>query len=215
MSEIGIICPTRRGSDEVARMVKSMAATSTKAHALIYLDDDGPESEPAYREKMPNDLISITRGPRVGSVASANMLANDRRFQIYGMVPDDAEFKTPGWDDYLIETMNSLPNKIGVVAAHHNCGPFVNFPFVSRKWLDTVGWYFYPNNYHFCCDSILQMLGEATKIVYAPEEKFSMWHHGRSTFNIHDYPNDANGFLVFCVQERQPILDKIRGAMNA
>lgn len=220
MSEIGVLCPTRRAPAVFARMARSLMATSTRARILAYVDDDQRE---IYESALPKEFplgmppeISITFGPQIGPVASCNHLVANAipGIRIFGMVPDDAEFRTKKWDEWLVSQIDQMPNRLGVVSAAHNYGSYVNFPWVSQEWINLVGWYFYPKSFHFCCDTILELLGEATKIVYATSDEFQMFHEGLATLNPEHYGDATNTFLAWVVTERRDLVQKIRQAMQ-
>jgi hypothetical protein len=199
-------------------MVRTMIKTSTRARALGYVDDDQRELYEAglkieFPQGVPPEIL-MTYGPRIGPVASCNaMVGKLPGMRIYGMVPDDAEFRTKGWDEWLVGAIDSLPKRLGVVSAAHNYGSYVNFPWVSAEWINLLGWYFYPKNFHFCCDTILELLGEATRIIYAQPDEFLMFHQGQATINPEAYADATNTFLHWVVNERRQLLEKIRGAM--
>lgn len=221
MSEIAVLCPTRRGPGHLAGMVKTMIATSTRARVYAYVDDD---QRTMYQDGIPQQFggetpgeLIIHSGPRIGPVAACNELVAKALpgTRIFGMVPDDAEFRTKGWDDWLVRTIDSFPGRLGVASAAHNYGGYVNFPWVSADWIQVVGWYFYPKNFHFCCDTILELLGDATNIVHAKPEEFQMFHHGLQTLNPNAYPDAANAFLHWTVVERRDLIMKIKAAIDA
>jgi len=201
---------TRERPAELQRLAESLLATSTKAALIVWCDEDQIVS---YAEGVKwGPRVVMHGGTRIGPVAAANSLCHLYRdpIRIYGMVPDDAIFKTPGWDDYIIKTFEAMPRRIGVIAAAHNGGEYVNFPWVSREWIESVGWLYYPHNFHHCCDSILEILGECTNMVYAKPEEFSMHHELVTTFNREKFVADCYNFLAWAVGERRTLVKRIR-----
>lgn len=208
---VAVVCPSRNRPEALERMIQSVFDTSNQASVLVYIDAD---QESIYRPLLERPHVHAIYGTQIGPVHAANKLIDVHRghCHIYGMVPDDSQFSTPGWDDYLIDRFGKFPKEIGVIAAAHNGGDYVNFPWVSRNWIETVGWYYYPKNFHHCCDSILEMLGEATEIEYASPQEFAMNHDLQHTFNRDKYAPDLEGFLNFCVGERREIVRRLREA---
>jgi hypothetical protein len=210
---IGVIVPSRERVEDLRGVYASMIETSTEAVMLLYIDND---QEAAYAEFKDLPRCHMLVGNRVGPVSSANTLCDRFRgsVRIYGMVPDDAQFLTRGWDRYLTETFEAMPGRVGVISAAHNGGSYVNFPWVSREWVETVGWYFYPHNFHHCCDTILEVLGEATRIEYARPDQFEMHHDLKHTMNRDQFDGDLMGCLNWLVGERRELVRRIRAAIE-
>jgi len=217
-----IICPSRGRPGYLAKMVQSFVATSTVAHLVVRLDDD--QKEMYARVQIP-ERVFFEFGPKIGPGASINgsaymnmRLAKERNdltlrpYDAFCAAPDDAEFMTPGWDTYALEVLQSFPKRIGVVSAAHDQGAFLNYPCVSREWIEILGWYAHPTIYHFCWDTMHELLGDATNIVYAPRDKWLMKHQGLPQ-NLERYGADTSAFLTWCVTERPQEVQKLRKAM--
>lgn len=227
--------PSRERIDDLCKAIQSMIDTSTEATAIVYCDIDQENHYWPALQAIGASLDHFDRGkavrrvqgespriichvaPQQGPIASSNHIYSYYRegYTVFGMIPDDSEFKTPGWDRYLLDNMDGFRNRIGVVAAAHNGGDYVNFPWVSREWIDTVGWYFLPTNFHHCADSAIEILGEcAGAILYAPPDKFTMHHQLRHTFNRDKFEVDAQGFLFWCVGDRRAVVSRIKDAIG-
>jgi len=209
-----IVCATRDRPGDFLRLARSFHDTSIHAHLMAYVDDD---QSAAYQALELPPRVRLHVGKRVGPIQAINWIVHSYRsgYRIYGVAPDDATFLTPGWDDWLRDTIDGLPGRLGIVAAAHDCGEYVNFACVSREWVEVCGWYAYPHAYHFIWDTVLEMLGEATRIVYAPASKFMMHHDQKPTINTEDhYTGDAHSFLMWCVGERRALVHKIREAIE-
>lgn len=213
--EIALVCPTRDRVQPAIEFARSVRETSTYATVLFYIDDDQREMYRPLVEAEPECVFHY--GPRIGPVAADNLLVDAYRdFKVYGTGDDDARFVTPSWDAYLLEQIAAFPNRIGVVSANHWVDPtFLNFGYVSREWIDAVGWLAYPPARHRIWDSVLQMLGEATNLVYAPRDKFRVEHRMDKPQDLMTFAHDCEAFLWFCVQYKNPIIDKLRQAMGA
>src|SRR5262249_37332382 len=152
-------------------------------------------------EREANPRVRVIFGPRIGPVGVSNTIPHlyrDPR-RIYGMIPDDSLFLSAQWDRYLIDAFEHMKGRIGVVSAAHSGGDYVNYPWVSREWIEVVGWYYYAPNFHHCGDSILEILGECTgTMVYAPAAKFFMHHDLLHEFNRDKMNDDAFNFLIWC-----------------
>lgn len=218
-----IICPSRGRPEHLERLIESFVDTSSVAHLVVRLDDD---QKGLYAGIRIPERVSLEYGPKIGPGASiqgsayGNMrLAKERNdfslrpYEAFCAAPDDATFVTPGWDLYALETLQSFPGRIGVVSAAHDQGAFLNYPCVSREWINTLGWYAHPTIYHFCWDTMHELLGDATQIVYAPRDKWLMCHQGLPQ-NLERYAGDTSAFLTWCVTERPEAVARLRAAIR-
>jgi len=205
-------------------MVASFVKTSTVAHLVVRLDDD---QKVLYDSLKVPERVWFEYGPKIGPGASINGSAylsmrlsaernsmTQRPYEAFCAAPDDAEFVTPGWDTYALDTLEGFPGRIGVVSAAHDQGAFLNYPCVSREWINTLGWYAHPTIYHFCWDTMHELLGDATNIVYAPRDKWLMKHQGLAQ-NMANYQADTAAFLTWCVTERPVAVQRLRAAIAA
>lgn len=207
-----VVCPTRDRPESFLRTAESHATTSKNSHLFAYVDED---QRRLYEALSLPERTHLVIGPRIGMVTAVNvMVQQNRSFDAFGYVTDDARFTAPGWDDYLAECIGGFRNGIGVVSAHHQHGIWLNFPFVSRQWIDVVGWLAYPPQQHYCWDTLLELLGEATAIVYAPQDRFAIDHDAiTSGATVAHLGSDAASFLQWCITSRRELVMKLRAAM--
>ncbi len=136
-------------------------------------------------------------------------------YDIYGVCPDDCAFTTPGWDVYVQRTIDNFPGQIGVVSPKHNYGPYVNFPFVSKKWIQTLGFFAVPTMYHFCWDTALELLGEQTRLVTSTPQEMFMSNQAIPAFNYDThFRQDCEMFLWWVVQSRNAQAEKLKALMG-
>jgi hypothetical protein len=228
-TSICVMCPTRDEPESLQKIYATMLKTSTDAKMVAFVDSDqrdlyrsglavpftlARETKPGTNEltfENPGERLIVHIGARHGPVASCNTIVRVYGFKAYGMVPDDCAFLTPGWDRFLMEEIQKFPKHIAIIAAAHNGGEYLNFGWVSRRWIDTVGWYFAPSQFHHCADSVLEILGECSNsISYATHEQFAMHHELRHAFNRDRYLEDCQSFLVWCVGERRALVKRLR-----
>lgn len=217
MLRIACACPSRDRPDDLVVMVESMIATSESATALVYIDDDQLhlymhhcDWEGKYGKR-----VKFSVGKQIGPAKSCEwLISTHKEYDVYGLMTDDAIFLTPGWDRYLSDRFEEFPGRIGVVSPDHEHGPWVNFPYVSRQWLDIVGWYVYPGVFHFCWDTVLEILGEGSRIDYPNITQFGIKHFQRATVEPHHTRPDAMAFLGWCITERRGIVRKLREAIS-
>jgi len=211
---IAVLCPSRGNPEGLAKLIESVKNTSERAAVITYVER--PQAG-LYREVLSSGPAVWHLGEPGGPAAKANRLVElEPDYDIYGMLPDDSRVLTPGWDRWMIDTVDGFPNRLGVVSAHHNGGDFVNFAFVSRQWIDLLGWLACPDTQNYVWDTVLEILGEATKIVYATPEQFLVYHERPvSDRNVGPFVQDCVQFFGWCIGKRRATISKIRKAMAA
>lgn len=211
------MCPTRGRPEVFRHLASSMARTTERAQLVAYIDEDDPLAD-EYRTQVPR--VEFVRGPRIGPVAACNHIAAEYDYDVCGMVPDDAEFVTLGWDRYVDIMARKFKNQVGVISPHHNLGTHVDMPFVTRQWVEATGWFAYPKNFHWCWPTITSLLGEMTAIVHAPGDRFHIHHKGiKDSVPAELTEQDFREFYWFIALEnnihRLPItLQKLREAIG-
>lgn len=235
-AKVLVVCPSRGRPEALVRMIRTALATSTRAHVGVYLDNDdaaryrGPLQEagwdPRYthpdRSQLVEDggdpdsrVVVLVDKPR-GPVCAVNDVVRwlGKGYEFFGCVPDDCTFMSPGWDQFLIDSISGFPNRIGVLAAWHGNGDYVNFPWVSRQWIETIGFLHMPSAYHSCCDTALELLGDASHIQYARRDQFAFDHATEPSINAGRLNDDILQFLTWCVGPRREAVQKLREAMK-
>lgn len=208
---IYVICPTRERPEKFQLLLDSVLNTSTKATLIAYVDEDWYDKYPPS-----SDRYIRSGGKRTTPVEAMNLLARKfRSARIYGMVPDDAQFVTPGWDEYMIRSFDGFKNDIGVVSPHHNYGNYIDMPFVSRNWIDTLGWFAWPQMKHYCWTFSTGIFGEATEIVWPSESECHIEHTHDGTARMQLYSEDAVGFFNGFALGYRDCIVKLQEARNA
>jgi hypothetical protein len=200
--------PSRDRPDELREAVKSVADTSTLADVIPWIDDD--------QGSLYRGLATHGIGPRIGPVAAANEIVKKYPdYSAYGLITDDSRMISPGWDEWMLDVMGQFPNRICIVSPAHNLGGHVDMPFVSREWIETVGWFAYPDNFHYMWPIITGLIGEMTCIVHAPHEKVRIHHLGHPHQNYQRWESDAKAFFRFVSLDIMPIVERLRARMAA
>src|SRR6476646_5287604 len=98
--------------------------------------------------------MHVSFGERLGPAAAINALVDEHpNHSTYGFFCDDCRVTIPGWDRFVLRELDKFPKRLGVVAGAHATAD-VDFPFVSREWLDVLGWYCQPGLYHWAYPSV-------------------------------------------------------------
>lgn len=142
---ISVLAPTRGRPEALQAMAWSAHETADgPVQILAYVDDDDPA------DYQPEN-VKIVRGPRITLSECWNRLAEVADGTILHMGSDDIRFRTPGWDTRILDVFDAFPDRICFV--HGRDGghdeKLGTHGFVSRRWVDTVGYFTWPG---FPCD---------------------------------------------------------------
>lgn len=204
---IAVLCPTRDRVGGLAKLVDSVHETSTRATVIACIDDD---TRYLYRQEPGSIYHYLARSSP--AVKVNHLVQIETEYDVYGCLPDDSWITSPGWDEWMLDQIDRFPGRIGVVSARHNGGPSVNFPFVSRKWIDTLGWLACPDTHNYVWDTVLEILGDATRIVHDRPE-FEVWHVNPNSKNVEPFVHDCVQFFGWCIGGRKEAICKLRSAM--
>jgi hypothetical protein len=213
MNRIAVLCPTRDRPEGLKRLIGSVLGTSRKADVLFYADDDQTEE---YRG-IPHEGGRVINwfGPRIGPAPAANLLAKKfYDYDAYGLITDDSVVTTPGWDEWVLDTIPMFPKRICVISPHHNQGEHVDMPFVTKEWIEAVGWFCCPTMYHYAWPTVTSLIGEMTAIVHAPAQKFNIDHDYVDGTYQERRIKDNTEFYEFVSLKLPPIVESVRQAMS-
>ena len=133
-----LACPSRGRPASFREMVKSARRTANHSvRVMARLDGDDPELSRYH------SIEHSTVGDRVSLPHAWNEIADTRDYDILMMCADDLRFRTTGWDDEVVKTFEQWPDRIGLVYADDGVhGPrLATHSFVSRQWIEAVGFY--------------------------------------------------------------------------
>jgi hypothetical protein len=221
-----MLCPTRR-PERFRSMVKSVLETSKRADVAAYVDHTDIDKYRMMHESL-GDRVKWMFGeamgnnphPHRGSVWCANALAGEfREYALYGFIPDDALVNTPGWDERLFEMSADFPNDIGMIDVPFGGEPKdggswkFNAPVVSRKWIDTVGWYCPPRFNHWCWPECMGLIGESTYLVRPLASEVNVEHFNDSQEAQYSQASESPGVYEFITEEYRRAVNALREAM--
>lgn len=209
-----VLIPSRDRSEQLAKAIASVIATS-EATVLVYIDDDQRRNY-EHLELAGAHRVRWLYGPRIGVVGSANALVKSfPGYDAYGLITDDSCITTPGWDKWTLDAIAQFPHGLLVVSPHHPHGYHVDMPFVSREWIERVGWYACPLMKHYAWPIATGLIGEMTAIVHAPETAFHIEHDYDPTANRAVRANDYEAFFAFVSRDLPGVVDSLRRDMYA
>lgn len=144
---ISVLIPTRDRVEWFKRAVESINATASHAAEIVaYIDDDDPQLD-EYRQYFKGLGISYVEGPRIILTQCWNECFKICSGDIVMQGNDDIIFRTPGWDETVVEAFATCPDKILMVHGNdgsHRGEVFGAHPFVHRKWVETLGYFIPP-----------------------------------------------------------------------
>ncbi len=84
---------------------------------------------------------------------------------------------------------------------------------VTRRWIDTLGWFNYPGCITFCQDTIVQNLAEALGRIKRIDQ-VALWHDTLTGTDLEGkIKRDAERYLWFMAKDYGRCLNKLRKAM--
>ena len=146
---ISLLLPTRKRPDRLTQTIHSIVDTATVTpEILCYVSDcdNFYDHEIQLAQEMIDIWVHVrfVRGPRVTMSDLWNALIPHAKGDIFMLCADDVIFRTPGWDVKIEKAFAAVPDKI-LLAYADDGGPngknFASLPFVSRRWVETVGYF--------------------------------------------------------------------------
>jgi hypothetical protein len=179
MTKIALLCPSKGRPELYKRMVDSAASTG-KAMRYVWLAVS-EEDAPKYHQDW-NRVIVPDGMP---TVHKWNMLAQhamrDPEVKMFMLAADDIIFQTHTWDRALIESYETLKNKIHCWHLLDSRDPEgTPHPVVSREWIEAMGYFVPPIFCHFYPDTWTVAIAKAN----------NCFTHLKGYLLIHDKPSD-------------------------
>ena len=137
--------PTRGRPARLKEMVHSARRTANHPEMLriiARIDHDDKYRGGYLTERG----YTLRQGDRVALPVAWNELAAENNYDILMMCADDLRFRTVGWDDDVVRAFEQWPDGIGLVYADDGIHgkKAATHSFVTKKWIDAVGYYLPP-----------------------------------------------------------------------
>jgi len=178
---ISILCPTRQRPLLAGRFAKSIMDTASdldRVELWFYVDNDDPCLE-EYKQMILSTPFPLVIGKPVRVGKAWNILADKCTGDYLMMGNDDLVSKTPRWDNIFCNEVKVYDDEIFCAWFNDdvNSSSHCAFPIVSRRWVDTVG-YFMPEYFRFFYhDNWLEDLGRRVeRLHYIPSATFEHRH---------------------------------------
>ena len=231
---ISLLTPTRKRPDRLMKMISSAIATAKRPlEIIVYVADDDPSYDNLFLEGHLHSIVAIKmiRGPRFPAGGTFSDLWNGliphAAGDIFMQCADDVFFRTQGWDDAVEKAYEACPDKLLLVYAD-DLGPsgkiFATLPFVSRRWVEVVGYFTGPG---FAADfsdawpqDVAEMIGRK-RFLAGVEIEHQHWMWGKAakdaTYaeNLERYlAQQSNKVYASRLDERKRDADKLRQAIK-
>jgi hypothetical protein len=179
-----------------------METTDSRVTILAYREDQD------YAGYPPLENVKY----RIGNLWTVNegmnaLVQENRDFDIYGMIPDDAYPTIKDWDLYLDEVMDIT--KARALMTPHD-GEWADMAFVTKPWISGVGYYAAPFAAHYVWPTVIDILAESTQKRIEPDPSRIMVHHDHVAGGGTDYKTDAERFLKWCGYTRPEVIARLR-----
>ena len=129
---------------------------------------------------------------------------------------DDIEFKTKGWINCCIKTLQQN-NNIGLTGPINNNPNILTQSFVSRKHMDFFGYYFPPEIINWFCDDWINEVYKKINSFFPLKQHFCINIGGKPRYEINNDSNfisDFNNKMIktrkFCIKIVERDLKKIK-----
>lgn len=182
MTEIALLCPTRR-PDGLRRLYDSALGTCDSLNWRLYAYVD-ERDRGLFDGRDFGPLARIVYGRELVLSDYWNALAHIAQGDILGMLGDDVEFRSQGWDTLLGDVFGEYPDRIlfafgwdGFRNETHG-----SHGFVSRQWVDALGRFTTPDFSHDYADTWMNDVARAV----------GRWRYVDGLVTRHWHPDDRS-----------------------
>jgi glycosyltransferase involved in cell wall biosynthesis len=199
-----IIIPTRgrpKRLKETWDSIFNTVSDPSRVEIVIAADDDDPETvaEVPLLAGMKSVLIVRPRMFAVPKWAEAYKSASGKICMLCG---DDIIFRTPDWDKKVEAAFDQWPDRIGLVCVAEGIwnGRLATNIFLSREWINALGYFVADGLRHVFVDQWLDEIAQAVgRRVYLPDVMAEHLHpmkhpqYADATYAIQDERIHGNG----------------------
>jgi hypothetical protein len=191
---------------------------------LAYVDEDDPKVDAYYDDR--DDNLSVCIGPRLSRMAECwNELYEHCCGDIVMQASDDIVFRTPGWDDVVLEAFEKYWDCIAFVFGDDGDPTHTDYGthgFVHRRWVETVGYFVPP---YFSADytdtwlnDVADRIGRKVKVPILTEHMHFAYHKAPldltyAESRVRLWTDDNQGIWESREHERVADAEKLRAVM--
>lgn len=179
---ISLCLPSRGRPEGLRRMVTSArfsAAWPNRVQVVVVLDEDDPQLRDYARVSAEPGIHAVIV-PRMTMSDYWNVAAASAEGEVLMLAADDIVFRSTGWDAMVEEAFWRARNRIALVYGRdgHADERMATHPFVSRQWVDTVGWMTQPGFVSDYADKGLHDMAEELGVLrYLPDVVTEHMHY--------------------------------------
>jgi hypothetical protein len=172
---ISILCPSRGRPKQLERFIDSAilsAESPCDIEFLFYIDEDDKTFENFDKTYFSKANIKILRGKRLWISLAQNFLYSQSSGNILMAAADDFVFKTKGWDTLVLDTFESLDDKLYLVYGSDG-GTYQKtlaiYGFFHRDWVDTIGYWAHPGRGSLYDLWAFEVAKKIDRLIYLPD----------------------------------------------
>lgn len=163
---VSILCPTRARPTGFARMVDSARLSEKPVKIYAGVDSDD-ETLSAYDFRGID--VTISEG-KTGTAKQWDILFKKARGDYFVMMADDAVFRTQNWDRKMASAFKLMDDLALLFFDNGNGRAIPEQMAVSRKWIELVEPFIFPQFEHFYLDQIIIRIAMACdRLVRVPQ----------------------------------------------
>jgi hypothetical protein len=164
---ISVLIPTYGRPERLAQVLTSIRNTVAgvqSVEVLVRVAMEDPRADEYADVELPAGLrahpLTLQGCKRFG--AGIETLRKFTEADILMAASDDVLFRTPGWDLQVEAAFAAVPDRLLVAYGNDGRGRRKpEHPIVSRRWVDTLGYFMRTEFRHFCVDQWIQELAES------------------------------------------------------
>lgn len=163
---ISVLIPTYGRPERLAQTLESIADTISFADAVevmirVCVEDDRADEYADVEFPFGLNAVMLTVEGHRTFGAGIEYLRTVATGDILMAASDDVLFRTPGWDREVEAAFAAVPDRLLVAYCNDGRGRRKpEHPIVSRRWIDTLGYFMRTEFRHFCVDQWIQELAE-------------------------------------------------------
>jgi glycosyltransferase involved in cell wall biosynthesis len=225
---ISLLLPSRGRPDNVRRLVESVRETASQPNnveIVVAIDDDDPELMRYLHPGLYSVQSQVFSTERTTLSEYWNLAYKKASGDILGHMGDDIVMKTPGWDTIVTEAFDQYPDKIVLVYGDDGDPTHANFgthSFVSRRWVETLGYmcppYFSSDYNDTWLNELADGVGRKHRVPILTEHMhFAL---GKGTLDlthaqrlVRHWEDDVTGLYESKADERARDIEKLKAAM--
>jgi len=171
---ISVILATRERPHNIERLWKSVLDNTTTVVEFVFAVDSDDQATAETLKKLDTGkmVIKTRSGPRDYVPLRINESLQDCTGDVVALWGDDLVVRTQDWNLHIEEAIRTWADGVGLVYCRddrHN-EELCTHPFISRRFVDTLGYAAYDRFFHYYVDTWLHDIAKRiNRLHYLPE----------------------------------------------